>query len=131
MKRHRTIVGPSRSARALVPATLRTTLPTVAAMAALLSFASSAAAITSTHDTGVEESEADAATDAEGDAPDAAYCPPTTEPRELGGVMVPTRVHGTGCGCGGHSSDDDTATAFVAAAAVVATLRQLRRRADS
>ncbi|MGZ3421955.1 MAG: hypothetical protein ACXVEE_29035 [Polyangiales bacterium] len=134
MKRHQTIVGPSLSSRALVPAAARATLPTVAALAAMLSFAPSAHAIYSTKDTGVEATEGDAATDAEsdaeGDAPDAAYCPPDPDYPALGGVPVSTsyRVHGAGCGCGGHSSDDDTTTALFAAAAVVALVRQIRRR---
>lgn len=126
-KQHRTIVGPSLPTRPLAPASLRASLPTVAAVAALLSFASPARALTSTKDSGVEQPENDAATDAEADAGDAAaYCPPPTVDHPIAGAMPPIRVHGNGCGCGGQSNDD-TGVAFFAGAALIAVLRAARR----
>jgi hypothetical protein len=122
MKRHRTIVGPSMSPRSLAPAVGRASLPTVAAIAAVLSFASAAQAITSSKDAGADEAAVDA--DVSDVATDAAYCEPPVEPPRLGGV--PPRVHGTGCGCGG-ASGDESGMAMVAAASLVALLRQLRR----
>jgi MYXO-CTERM domain-containing protein len=105
----------------------RASLPSAAAIALLLTVASSAEAITSTKDAGPEEVAVDAALDGGDDdaAEDAAYCPPPVEPPHVAGGIGPPRVHGTGCGCGGSSGDDETGMAMVAAASLVALLRRL------
>jgi hypothetical protein len=125
VKHHRTIVGPSRGGREVVPSHTRGTLPTAAAIASALALLSATprahAVIATNEDGGI----ADGALDDADAAPDAAYCEPRVEMR-LGGAPPITRVHGTGCGCGGHASDDDVSKAMPVVV-VVAMLRAAGR----
>jgi len=123
--------GPSKRApTAAAGSTSR--LPTFAALLSALAIVTTAAdagAIIRTADSGVDDAEVeDAATDdADPDAtPDAAYCDPRGD-MQLGGVMVPTRVHGSGCGCGA-SGDDDATAALLATSAIAAALSRRRVR---
>ncbi|MBI2395901.1 MAG: hypothetical protein HYV09_40430 [Deltaproteobacteria bacterium] len=126
-------------------------LPTVAAVASALAIAASsgrAHAIVPAHadaaaSAEVSETSGDAAADATSDArsDDAAApdddggdacdgaCPPPYDPPPLGGVQMPTRVHGGGCGClsdrdGGESAASGLGSLAFAIAAVIARRRR-------
>ncbi len=103
-------------------------LPTIAALMSALAIVTSTGDATAIvraagQDAGVEDSSDDAGTDA---APDAAYCDPRDVP--LGGVQMPTRVHGTGCGCGASGDDDDSTTAALLTTAALGIALSRRRR---
>jgi MYXO-CTERM domain-containing protein len=99
-------------------------LPTIAAIAsalALTALSFNASAIVGA-DTGTEDGGNDAELDADPNgAPDAPSCPPM-----LGGVPPPTRVHGSGCGCG--SEGNESGTAALAASVAIAAIFVKRRR---
>lgn len=108
-------------------------LPTVAALLAAfstLALPTRAMAVVpvAADDAGVQVGDAEAAdADAASDAPGDAVVPIEVEPR-LGGVQVPTRVHGSGCGCGSEGSDNKSTAGLALGGAAFATALVRRRR---
>lgn len=123
--------GPSRRAPTAAPRSTAA-LPTIAALVSALAIVTAthdAHAIVRTTDSGPDDAEIDdAATDADPDATaDAAYCEPREE--RIAGGMPPTRIHGTGCGCGSSGDDDATAALITTTALGLAfSVRSSRRR---
>lgn len=121
-------------ARAPQPAKDRSRLPTAAALlAALATLAitpTARAVVPTASDAGTEVADSDSGADAEGDAGDAGAKPvigPDPGEYRTGGVPPPTRVRGSGCGCGSEGAEHGNAAALTSAAAF-ALGSVLRRR---
>jgi len=125
---------PERPTRATAASTFR--LPTVAAIVsafAALAVTPSANAVIVTGSDAATDSMTDGADeardrgDAGDDAGDAFVAPPYDVP-QLGGVPPPTRVHGTGCGCGSEGGEQGTASAITTSVTALALVLSTRRR---